>query len=188
MKLVILDRDGVINHDSAEFIKIPEEWTPIPGSLEAIARLNRADYQVVVITNQSGIARGLLTVNALNRIHQKMFDALHEVGGEISAIFFCQHGPGDGCDCRKPRPGLFLELADRLKINLTGVPAVGDSLRDLEAARAAGASPVLVRTGKGEKSVAAIGSGEAARFVEVPVHADLAAFVDDLLGRQEAAA
>ncbi|MEA3292590.1 MAG: HAD-IIIA family hydrolase, partial [Pseudomonadota bacterium] len=115
MKLVILDRDGVINHDSAEFIKSPDEWMPVPGSLEAIARLCRADYQVVVITNQSGIARGLLTVNALNRIHQKMFEALRQAGGDISAIFFCQHGPDDGCDCRKPKPGLFLELAERLK-------------------------------------------------------------------------
>ena len=114
-RLIILDRDGVINRDSDEFIKSPEEWEALPGSLEAIARLCRAEYRVVVVTNQSGISRGLLTPNTLNRIHQKMLDQLHALGGEIDAIFFCPHGPDDQCDCRKPLPGMFEELKQRLK-------------------------------------------------------------------------
>ena len=148
-KLIILDRDGVINHDSDEFIKSPDEWTAIPGSLEAISRLCREDYKVVVITNQSGIAKGLYTINTLNRIHQKMLEELHRAGGDISAIFFCPHDNDDNCECRKPKPGMFLELGKRLKCNLREVYAVGDSLRDLEAAESAGAKPALVKTGKG---------------------------------------
>ena len=173
MELVILDRDGVINEDSDDFIKSPEEWIPIPGSLEAIARLCRADFRIVIVTNQSGIARGLFTVDTLIRIHSRMLEHIHQKGGEIDAIMVCPHGPDDDCVCRKPKPGLFLELAQRLKINLNGVPAVGDSVRDVEAALAAHASPVLVKTGK---------DWAADQLpVEVPVFDDLSAFANDLL-------
>src|SRR3989344_6696053 len=141
MKLVILDRDGVINHDSDAYIKSPEEWRPIAGSLEAIARLHREGYKVLVATNQSGVARGLLDMDMLGRIHAKMVDAVRAKGGELDGIFFCPHGPDDGCRCRKPEPGLYEEIADRLKISLDGVYAVGDSERDVISARAAAARP-----------------------------------------------
>lgn len=176
-KLVILDRDGVINHDSDEFIKSASEWEPIPGSLEAIARLNQADYRVVVVTNQSGLARGLFTLDDLNQIHQKMHKRLSEVGGTIEAIFFCPHCNKDNCQCRKPRSGLFDEIAKRLGISLTNVPAVGDSLRDLQAASAAGAKPILVLTGKGQRTIHNMKG-----FENAPVYNDLAAVVDNLLG------
>ena len=176
MKLVILDRDGVINHDSDAYIKSPDEWRPLPGSLEAIARLHREGYKVLVATNQSGVARGLLDMDMLGRIHAKMVDAVRTKGGELDSIFFCPHGPDDGCHCRKPEPGLYEEIADRLKISLDGVYAVGDSERDVIAARAVAARPVLVRTGKGER---ALRKGK--NLGEVPVFADLAAFVDGLL-------
>ena len=149
MQLIILDRDGVINEDSDDFIKSPSEWNPIRGSLEAIARLHRAGWRVVVATNQSGIARKLFDLDTLARIHETMHRRVIESGGLIDAVFFCPHGPDDGCRCRKPLPGMFHDIAERLHINLTGVPAIGDSLRDLQAAQAAGASPMLVKTGKG---------------------------------------
>ena len=151
MKLVILDRDGVINHDSDQYIKSPEEWKPIPGSLTAIARLNQAGFLVVVATNQSGIGRGLFETDTMIAIHDKMFKALAQVGGHIDAIFFCPHTNDDNCECRKPKPGMFREIAARFNADLAGVPAIGDSLRDLQAAQAAGAQPVLVLTGKGRK-------------------------------------
>ena len=179
MRLVILDRDGVINQDSDDFIKSPEEWIPIPGSLEAIARLCRAEFRIVIITNQSGIARGTLTIDTLNRIHTRMLEHVHQKGGEIDAIMICPHGPEDNCECRKPKPGMFLELAQRLKINLSGVPAVGDSLRDVEAALAAEALPVLVKTGKGTQSSKRLTTSE--DLSNVPVFEDLAAFANDLL-------
>jgi D-glycero-D-manno-heptose 1,7-bisphosphate phosphatase len=149
MRLVILDRDGVINEDSDEYIKSPSEWKPIRGSLEAIARLHRAGWRVVVATNQSGIARRLFDLDTLARIHQTMHQRVSASGGLIDAVFFCPHGPDDNCSCRKPRPGMLHDIASRLRIDLTGVPAIGDSLRDLQAAAAAGARPVLVKTGKG---------------------------------------
>ena len=150
MKLVILDRDGVINQDSDAFIKAPDEWRPIPGSLEAIARLNHAGYQVVLATNQSGVGRGLFEVSTLNAIHDRMHRALAQIGGRIDAIFFCPHAQEANCACRKPRPGLLEEIARRFNVDLKGVPTVGDSLRDLLAAAAVGAAPILVLTGKGE--------------------------------------
>ena len=153
MSLIILDRDGVINYDSDEFIKSPDEWLPIPGSLMAIARLNRAGYKVVVASNQSGIARGLFDLDTLNQIHEKMQDELARAGGVIEAILFCPHGPEDYCVCRKPKPGLFLEIAKRFNCDLTGIPAVGDSLRDIKAAQVVGARPILVRTGKGLRAL-----------------------------------
>lgn len=152
MKLVILDRDGVINYDSASYIKSPEEWRPIPGSLEAIARLNQDGYHVVVATNQSGVGRGLFEMATLNAIHDKMHRALSQVGGHIDAIFFCPHAEDAGCACRKPRPGLLEEIARRFNVGLQGVPCIGDSLRDLQAAAAVGARPMLVLTGKGRKT------------------------------------
>ncbi len=149
MKLIILDRDGVINYDSDQFIKSPEEWRPIPGSLEAIARLNQAGYRVVVATNQSGIGRGLFDMPTLNAIHDKMHKSLAQVGGRIDAIFFCPHTSEADCGCRKPKSGMMLEIAARYGIGLVGVPAVGDSLRDLQSAARLGASPYLVLSGKG---------------------------------------
>lgn len=152
MKLVILDRDGVINEDSPDFIKSPAEWIPIPGSLEAIARLNQAGYRVVIASNQSGIARELFDIATLNAIHQKMHAAAQLVGADIDAIFFCPHAAIDGCDCRKPKPGMFEEISKRFKLSLKGVPTVGDSLRDLQAGFISGCAPYLVLTGKGEKT------------------------------------
>jgi D-glycero-D-manno-heptose 1,7-bisphosphate phosphatase len=149
MKLVILDRDGVVNHDSAQFIKSPDEWKPIPGSLEAIARLNQEGFRVVIATNQSGIGRGLFDMATLNSIHDKMARALSHVGGRIDAIFYCPHAQEANCDCRKPKTGLFEEISRRLNANLAGVPAIGDSTRDLVAAATVGARPMLVLTGKG---------------------------------------
>ena len=153
MKLIILDRDGVINQDSDLYIKSAEEWVPLPGSLDAIARLNQWGYRVVVCTNQSGIGRGLFETDTLIAIHDKMNKALLQVGGRIDAIFFCPHTNDDGCDCRKPKPGMLKEIAARFNADLAGVPAIGDSLRDLKAAAAAGAQPMLVLTGKGRKTV-----------------------------------
>jgi D-glycero-D-manno-heptose 1,7-bisphosphate phosphatase len=152
MKLAILDRDGVINHDSDQFIKNPQEWRPIAGSLEAIAKLNQAGYHVVLATNQSGVGRALFEVSTLNAIHDKMHRALSQIGGRIDAIFFCPHGADADCTCRKPRSGLFEEIARRFNVDMHGVPSVGDSLRDLQAAAAVGAMPILVLTGKGQKT------------------------------------
>jgi D-glycero-D-manno-heptose 1,7-bisphosphate phosphatase len=176
MKLVILDRDGVINEDSDAYIKSPEEWVPIPGSLEAIARLHREGYKVLIATNQSGVARGLFDMDMLGRIHAKMLEVVRIKGGEIEAVFFCPHGPDDGCHCRKPLPGLFDEIIERLKINLHGVYVVGDTERDVIAARAAQALPVLVRSGKGERTLK-----KSTELSGVPVYADLAAFTEALL-------
>jgi len=183
MKLIILDRDGVINEDSDDYIKSPEEWLPIPGSLQAIARLTQAGYSVVVASNQSGLARGLFDSETLQRIHDKMRCAVTAAGGVIDAIFFCPHGPGDGCECRKPKPGLLREIAARLQVDLGGVPAIGDSLRDIQAAQAAGARPILVRTGKGAAAVA-----EGKGLAGVEVYADLAAAADALLRESGASA
>ena len=152
-KLIVLDRDGVINHDSDHYIKAPEEWRPVPGSLEAIARLNHAGYRVVVATNQSGIGRGLFDMAMLNAIHEKMHKALSHVGARLDAVFFCPHTADARCECRKPKPGMLAEIGRRFNTELTGVPCVGDSLRDLQAADDAGAQPVLVLTGKGEKTL-----------------------------------
>ncbi len=152
-RLIVLDRDGVINHDSDHFIKSPDEWLPIPGSLEAIARLNQAGYRAVVATNQSGIGRGLFDIGTLNAIHNKMHRALSLVGGRIDAVFFCPHTADSQCECRKPRAGMLEEIARRFGVDLRGVPVIGDGLRDLEAAASVGAQPMLVLTGKGEKTL-----------------------------------
>jgi len=152
-KLIILDRDGVINHDSDQFIKTPDEWRPIPGSLEAVARLNHAGFRVVVATNQSGVGRGLLDITTLNAIHEKMHRALAQVGGRLDAIFFCPHTADSQCGCRKPKPGMLEEIGRRFSVEMTGVPCIGDSERDLNAADAVGAQPMLVLTGKGEQTL-----------------------------------
>jgi D-glycero-D-manno-heptose 1,7-bisphosphate phosphatase len=176
MKLVILDRDGVINHDSAEFIKNPDEWVPIPGSLEAIARLNQAGYHVVLATNQSGVGRGLLDIATLCAIHDKMHVALAQAGARVDAVFYCPHGIDEGCACRKPKPGMFEDIAHRFNLDLAGVPSVGDSLRDLQAGAAVGAQPILVLTGKGEQTKAAGGLP-----AQTQIYADLAAAVKSIV-------
>lgn len=152
MKLVILDRDGTINHDSDDYIKSPEEWKPIKGSLEAIARMAQAGFRVVVATNQSGIARGLFDTTTLFAIHEKLQRAAAQLGGRIDAFFFCPHAADSACPCRKPRPGMLLEIGRRFNVSLSEVYMVGDARRDLEAAAAAGARPVLVLTGKGRQT------------------------------------
>ena len=171
MKLIILDRDGVINFDSDRFIKTPEEWRPIPGSLEAIAALNQRGYRVVVATNQSGIGRGLLDIATFNSINDKMTRQLSQAGGRIDAIFFCPHAADANCDCRKPKAGMLREIARRFGVELKGVPAVGDSLRDLQAASEVGAQPILVTTGKGKFTLKQGGLPEGTEVYE-----DLAAF------------
>ena len=176
MKLVVLDRDGVINFDSAQYIKSPAEWKPIPGSLEAIARLNQNGYRVVVATNQSGVGRGLFEMDTLNQIHRKMHQALEAVGGRIDAIFYCPHPADSDCECRKPKPGMYRRIADTLNVDLKGVPTIGDSLRDLQAGSAVGCQPYLVLTGKGEKTVADGNLPEGTQ-----IFPDLAACVDALL-------
>jgi D-glycero-D-manno-heptose 1,7-bisphosphate phosphatase len=150
MKLVILDRDGTINHDSDHFIKSPAEWRPIEGSLEAIARLTHAGYRIVVATNQSGIARGLFDTSTLIAIHETLQRAVAQAGGRIDGFFFCPHTADSSCDCRKPRPGMLLDIARRFNVTLSDVYMVGDALRDVQAAASAGARPVLVLTGKGK--------------------------------------
>ena len=152
MKLVILDRDGVINFDSDQYIKTPAEWKPIPQSLEAIARLNHMGYRVVVATNQSGVGRGLFDMSTLNTINDKMYRALANVGGRIDALFFCPHITESRCSCRKPKPGMLLSIAERFNVDLSNVPFVGDSLKDLQAASSVGALPILVKTGNGEQT------------------------------------
>ena len=176
MKLVILDRDGTINHDSDQYIKSPAEWKPIKGSLEAIALLTQNGYRVVVATNQSGIARGLFDMATLNSIHDVMHKAVAQAGGRIDAVFFCPHAADANCECRKPNPGMLLAIGRRMSVPLDGVPFVGDGLRDLQAAAAVGAAPVLVLTGKGRKTQKDGGLPQATR-----VYPDLAAFVNDFL-------
>lgn len=176
MKLIILDRDGVINQDSDDFIKSVEEFIPLPGSLEAIARLNQAGYRIAVATNQSGIGRGLYDIATLNAMHDKLRRLLSNLGASIEMIAFCPHGPDEGCECRKPKPGMYREIARRFEISLAGVPVIGDSLRDLQAASEVGASPILVRSGKGMRTLE---KGEG--LEGIPVYDDLAAAVGALL-------
>lgn len=179
MKLIILDRDGVINFDSDKFIKSPDEWQPIPGSLEAVARLNQNGYRVVVASNQSGVGRGLFDMATLNAIHAKMHKSLAQFGGRIDAVFYCPHAADSQCGCRKPRSGLFQQIAERFHVDLSGVPAIGDSLRDLQAAADVGCQPMLVETGKGKKTLSAGGLP-----ADTQVFSDLAEAVDAILGRR----
>lgn len=177
-KLIILDRDGVINEDSDAFIKSEDECIPIPGSIDAIARLSKAGHQIVVATNQSGIARGLLDEYALARIHQSINARVEEAGGLIAGFFYCPHGPNDNCQCRKPLPGLVHQIARELNVSVVDAPFVGDSLRDLQAAKGAGCQPVLVLTGKGATTANA---GLPETLSDTPVYSDLAAFANAFL-------
>ena len=175
-KLVILDRDGVINYDQADFISSPADWRPIPGALEAIARLNQHDYLVAIATNQASISRGLFDMHALNAIHQKLHLAAQAVGAHIDAIFFCPHAADEFCDCRKPRPGMLKSIGERFDTSLQGVPMVGDALRDMHAAFEVGCQPFLVKTGKGEKTLQTGGLPPGTQVFD-----DLAVVVDHLL-------
>lgn len=175
-KLIILDRDGVINVDSDQFIKSPAEWIPIPGSIEAIARLNQAGYRVVVATNQSGIGRGLFDMATLAAINDKMVEMVFRQGGRIDAIFFCPCTSEQKCHCRKPDTGMFEDIAARFKVGLEGVPTIGDSLRDLQAGVKVGCTPMLVLTGKGRKTEKAGGLPKGTK-----VFADLAEAVRHLV-------
>ena len=180
-KLIILDRDGVINEDRDDYVKSADEWVPLPGSLEAIALLNQSGYQLAIATNQSGLTRGYFTIHDLHAMHAKMDRLLKPLGGHIDSIFFCPHTDSHGCDCRKPLPGLMKEIALRYKkadsaTPLLGVPIVGDSLRDLQAGIALGATPHLVLTGKGEKTLA-----KGARPEGTKIHIDLMAFAQAVL-------
>lgn len=177
MRYVILDRDGVINEDSDDYIKTVDEWLPLPGALEAIARLTGEGYTVTVASNQSGLARGLFDIDVLCSIHQAMRARVAALGGRIEAIAFCPHGPDDGCDCRKPKAGLLREISRRLDAPLTGVAVVGDALRDVQAALEVHARPILVRTGKGSHSETLLSGALRA----TPVVDDLAAAVEHIL-------
>jgi D-glycero-D-manno-heptose 1,7-bisphosphate phosphatase len=186
LKLVIFDRDGTLNEPRADYVKGPEEWVPIPGALEAVAKLNHAGWHAVVACNQAGVGRGLFDVSALNGMHLKLNQMLAKVGGRLDAIFMCPHTPEDGCDCRKPAPGLYREIGVRYGVDLSGVPAVGDTYIDLQACAAAGCEPHLVLSGK-----AATLSPEQVELMvaQVPgtqVHTDLGAFADFLIERDSA--
>jgi D-glycero-D-manno-heptose 1,7-bisphosphate phosphatase len=184
LKLIILDRDGTINEDRDDFVKSPDEWVPLPGALEAIARLNHAGWHTVIATNQSGLGRGTFDMATLNAMHTKMNQMLAKQGGRIDAVFFCPHAPEDACNCRKPAPGLFVQIGERFGVDLGDVPVVGDSLRDLQAGVAVGCRPHLVRTGK----AAQLGDAQIAELCSLvagtQVHADLTAFADFMIQRE----
>ncbi|MFA9420524.1 MAG: D-glycero-beta-D-manno-heptose 1,7-bisphosphate 7-phosphatase [Gammaproteobacteria bacterium] len=175
-RMVILDRDGVINQDSDNYIKSVDEWIPIPGSLDAIQRLKKAGYLVTVATNQSGIARGFFNEEVLQQIHNKMHDLLDQRGSSVDGVFYCPHGPWDNCSCRKPKPGLLFQIAKQFDIDLSVTPFVGDTISDVKAAEMANAIPILVRTGKGEYV-----TQDYPEAIDVPVYDDLAHFVRETL-------
>lgn len=176
-RLVILDRDGVINHESDAFVKSPSEWQAIDGSIEAIADLSNAGFTVAVATNQSGVGRKLIDMPALEAIHKKMRQAVTDAGGDLGRIVFCPHHPDDNCDCRKPNPGLFNKLARQYGVPLNGVPMVGDSERDIVAARAVSGRPILVLTGNGERTAATL----TAKDEIVETYSDLQAVAQQLI-------
>lgn len=180
--LIIIDRDGVINFDSDNYIKSVEEWQPIPGSLEAMAKLHQAGFLVAVATNQSGLARGLFSLDTLHAMHQKMYDLLAKLGGKIDALAYCPHGPDEACECRKPKPGLLQQISKKLSHPLSEAYFVGDSFKDIEAARAVGAKAVLVRTGKGERTLQA----HPELVNEVPVYNNFQEFANTLLNKVSA--
>lgn len=183
-KLIILGRDGILNEFREDHIKAPEEWVSVPGALQAVSRLNHAGWHVVVATNQSGIGRGMIDMAMVNAVHAHMMRSLQGFGGRIDAVFFCPHTPEDGCDCRKPLPGMALDIGRRYGVELRAVPMVGDTLRDLQAAQAAGCEPHLVRSGR----AAALSAAEVADLVaRVPgtfVHQDLGELATHLLRRE----
>lgn len=172
MKYIILDRDGVINHDSDKYIKSPDEWLPITGSLEAIAELNRAGYHVLVATNQSGVSRGYYDLEMLSNIHEKLMRELSSVGGYVDEIFFCPHHPDDHCGCRKPKPGMLYQIRDRYSLDLSTIYFIGDSVADVEASLTAGCKPLLVLTGNGQKTLEKYADSH-----HIPAFTDLAAAV-----------
>ncbi len=182
-KLIILGRDGILNEFREDHIKAPEEWVAVPGALEAVSRLNHAGWHVVVATNQSGIGRGMIDMAAVNAVHAHLLRQLQQIGGRIDAVFFCPHTPEDGCACRKPQPGMLHDIGQRYGVDLATVPMVGDTLRDMQAAQAAGCEPHLVRTGR----AAALDAAEVAKLLQqVPgtfVHSDLAELAAYLLER-----
>ena len=180
MKLIVLDRDGVINEDLERPVADPDEWTPIPGSLEAIARLHQAGWHVAVATNQSGLSRGLLALDTLHAIHQRMHETVNQAGGRIDVVAFCPHKDSDQCGCRKPAPGMLYTISERLNIDLSTVVVVGDSLRDMQAAMATAAKPVMVRTGKGQKTL-----DNNKGLEHIPAYDDLASYVNTLLAPKE---
>jgi D-glycero-D-manno-heptose 1,7-bisphosphate phosphatase len=174
MPIVVLDRDGVINVDSADYIKSAEEWQPLPGSISAIANLCKKGYAVYIATNQAGLARGLFDLKILEQIHAKLVSLVEQEGGQIAGIFFCPHHPDEACACRKPKPGLLREIEAVSKTSLEDQPFVGDSLKDIEAARAIGAKPILVRTGNGRETESRLTDSD------VEIFDDLSAFVNQL--------
>jgi D-glycero-D-manno-heptose 1,7-bisphosphate phosphatase len=176
IKLVVLTRDGVINQDTLDYVKSPEAWKPLPGSLEAIAALNRAGIRVAVATNESGISRGLFDIDQLTAIHCQMHDELEKVGGQVDMVLFCPHAPSDDCDCRKPRPGMLQQIAERALVDLSEITLIGVCARDLQAALTAGARPVLILSEKGEKDLL-----EFTRSENIPVFGDLPSAVHALL-------
>ncbi|TAK72030.1 MAG: D-glycero-beta-D-manno-heptose 1,7-bisphosphate 7-phosphatase [Gammaproteobacteria bacterium] len=180
LPFIILDRDGVINYDSDEYIKSPDEWRPIPGSLDAIAQLNRAGFRVLIATNQSGVARGHYDLDMLSNIHEKLIRELAAHGGYIEEIFFCPHHPEEGCVCRKPKPGLLHQIAEKYGVNLGETFFIGDSHVDIQAAQAAGCKPLLVMTGNGEK----VRERHPELFITIPSFADLASAVEFVLLQQ----
>ncbi len=175
-KFIILDRDGVINEDSDNYIKSTDEWIPIAGSIEAINRLKKAGYRVAVATNQSGLARGFFDLKELQAMHDKMDRLLAQRGASVDGVFFCPHSPNDNCPCRKPKPGLLLQIAEQFSIDLKQTYFVGDSMVDIQAAKMAGARPVLVQTGKGLTTMAKLSGYE-----NIPVYDNLSHFVRELL-------
>ncbi|HVB25037.1 MAG TPA: D-glycero-beta-D-manno-heptose 1,7-bisphosphate 7-phosphatase [Gammaproteobacteria bacterium] len=181
MNLVILDRDGVINFDSDAYIKTPDEWRPIPGSLDAIARLHQTGFTLVVASNQSGVGRGLIKLPDLEAINSKMLAAIEAAGGKLAGFFYCPHVPDDHCDCRKPKPGLLRQIEKRFGVTVKGMPAIGDSLRDLEAAQIVGARAILVRTGNGEQTLKQLTTPE-----NIEIYTDLAAAATQIIRERKA--
>ena len=175
MKLVILDRDGVINQDADDYVKSVEEWQPIPGSIEAIAQLYQSGFTIVVATNQSGLSRGLFDLEALESMHAKLNTLVESAGGEITAIFYCPHSPENNCNCRKPKPGLIDAIENELSISVLGCPLVGDSIRDLQAGISKGCDPILVKTGKGAGTYRLLQQRPNPKFDDLKVFDDLAA-------------
>jgi D-glycero-D-manno-heptose 1,7-bisphosphate phosphatase len=180
-RLIVLDRDGTLNADPEDYIRSPEEWHPLPGALEAVARLNQGGWRVVIASNQSGLGRGLFDVATLNAVHARMHKMLAVAGARVEAVFFCPHAPEDDCDCRKPAPGMFLQIAQRLSVPLAQIVAAGDSVRDVQAAQAAGCEAHLLLTG--QSAVHRDGSLPMGLPPGVAVHADLGAFADAVLAR-----
>lgn len=184
-KLVILGRDGILNQYREGHVTVPEEWLPIDGALDAVSRLNHAGWHTVVATNQSGIGRGMIDMTAVNAVHAHMNQMLMAQGARVDAVFFCPHTPEDGCDCRKPKPGMILDIGRRYGVDLATVPMVADTLRDLQAAQAAGCEPHLVQTGRAAAFDEATLNDVMQQVPGAHVHADLAAFAEFLLARDE---